>query len=308
MAALATCFVFCEIGIVQAGFFRVDGPLPWAVAFDLLCTLPAAYVWFVLRPAGRPWLELTPVLIFGIACTGLLLRGVPALQTPLHVFAATAELTLIGAFVVRIVSAFRTGTHAGRDLVFVAQQQRELLLRIAGLELSALYFAFRRTRAAESGEMFDNHRPAQSLLLGLGVVTVMEAVPLHFLLQAWKPVVAWVVLGLTLYSLCWIAGASRALGARPHILSADTLLVRVGLFYTVVIERDAIVRAALYEAAADTVSLKFIDTPNIQLELSAPVRVYGPFGRQKTATRLAFFVEQPDALLSALRRGEPAAP
>lgn len=300
LAALATCFIYCELRIVNASFFRSDGLLPWAVAFDLLCTLPAAYAWFVLRPLGRPLLELAPLVVFGIACTSLLLPRVPALRLPLHAFAAVAELALLTLFARRIARALRQGSAEARDLVFQAQQQRELWLRVIALELCVLHYAFRwkHSEAPAGAQRIDNHAPAQRLLLALGVISVMEAVPLHFLLHAWKPLVAWVVLAITLYSLCWIAGLYRALAARPHLLLAERLIVRVGLFYTAVVERSAILRAALYDGAdGSVVSLKVVTRPNLLLELASPVEVYGPFGRKRDAKRLAFYVEQPELLL-----------
>jgi hypothetical protein len=300
LAALAACFTYCELGIVNASFFRAGGPLPWAVAFDFLVTLPAAYAWFVLRPSGRPLLELAPFLLFSIACASLWLRHVPALQLPLHVFLAVAELALLTLFARRIAAALQQGAAEARDLVFQAQQQRELWLRVIALELCVVHYAFRwRPSETPAGaQRFDNHAPAQRLLLALAVISVMEAVPLHFLLHAWKPMVAWVVLAITLYSLCWITALYRALAARPHLLLAERLVVRVGLFYTAFVERSAIVRVELYdEPDANVVSLKVVTRPNVLLELASPVEVHGPFGRKRNATRLAFYAEQPDALL-----------
>jgi hypothetical protein len=159
-------------------------------------------------------------------------------------------------------------------------------------------------------QVFENHAPAQRMLLALGVLTVMEAVPVHFLLQAWKPAVAWSVLALTLYSLYWIAGVYRALAARPHVLSAERLLLRVGLFYTVDVDRATITRIAPYRADAPqpgVVALKFITSPNVELELSTPVQVKARFGRTQSATRLAFYAQHPERLfqLQAQARRDP---
>jgi hypothetical protein len=129
----------------------------------------------------------------------------------------------------------------------------------------------------------------------------MEPVPNHFMLRAWKPWVAWIVLSLTLYSLWYLVTAARALAARPHVLSTERLLLRVGSFYTVEIERAAIAHAAQIDLLPESaVSLKFISKPNVSIELSTPVCVHGPFGREQQATTIAFFTEQPDELIRQL--------
>lgn len=158
-------------------------------------------------------------------------------------------------------------------------------------------------------QTFANHAPAQRLLLALGILTTLEAVPMHFLLQAWKPVVAWVVLALTLYSLFWIATQGRALAARPHVLSADKLLLRVGTIFAADVERATITRATPFSAEApppDVMSLKLITSPNVLIELTTPARVQGPLGRTQSATRLAFFAQEPEALIAQLTRDSQA--
>ena len=307
-AGLATCLVFTELSIVRASFFRSDGPLPWAVAFDLLCVLPGAYVLFVLRPAARPAHEALPLVLFGAACAGVLLRKVPSIQLPLHLFAAAAEVVVFVALGSRIVRTLRGASRSHADLVLLAQQQAGLLARIVAFELCVLFSAciapFKRPRAvANEILVFRNQTKPQQLLLALGLISVLEAVPMHFLLHAWKPLVAWVVLGLTLYSMLWIVGACQAFSHRPILVSDEHVLLRVCFFYTVELPRSTIrrvVRYSAHESQPDVVALKVAVSPNLAIELSEPARVYGPLGRVRVATRLAVYVEAPDELARVL--------
>ena len=62
LAVLATGFMWAEWSLARGALTRAGGPVPWAVAFDLVCVFPGAYWLLVLRPASRPLLELAPVV------------------------------------------------------------------------------------------------------------------------------------------------------------------------------------------------------------------------------------------------------
>jgi hypothetical protein len=60
-----------------------------------------------------------------------------------------------------------------------------------------------------------------------GVIAV-ETAALHLLLWTWHPWLAWTLTALSLWTIVWLIGDYRAIGARPVVLEADALLVRLG--------------------------------------------------------------------------------
>jgi hypothetical protein len=148
----------------------------------------------------------------------------------------------------------------------------------------------------------------RQLLLALGVLSVLEAVPLHMLLHARHPHFAWFALALSLYGLLWIAGAHRAFAMRPVVVSKTLLWIRASLFFTAQVELANIRGASLCSDAehpAGTVVVAPLATPNVLIELSEPARVYGLFGRERMADAIALYVDQPGELIAVLQGETP---
>ncbi|HEY0554190.1 MAG TPA: hypothetical protein VGG20_07980 [Thermoanaerobaculia bacterium] len=60
-----------------------------------------------------------------------------------------------------------------------------------------------------------------------GVIAI-ETAALHLLLWPRHPWIAWTLTALSLWTVGWLIGDYRAIGARPVVLGDDALLVRLG--------------------------------------------------------------------------------
>ena len=115
--------------------------------------------------------------------------------------------------------------------------------------------------------------------------------------------------GLSAYSLLWLLAHGQAVRRRPVLLTADALVVRVGLVWRVALARKQIVRVEkLTDAPPPAPGLLnaarlLLTPPNLLLTLAAPQPVRGPYGRHRPVRRLAIYVDEPAALQAQLAAG-----
>jgi hypothetical protein len=62
----------------------------------------------------------------------------------------------------------------------------------------------------------------------------------HLLVHRWSRVLAWIISGLTVYGVIWLAGVARSLELRPVLVGGGYLVVRYGLLFRSRIPRTAI--------------------------------------------------------------------
>ncbi|WP_299463820.1 hypothetical protein [uncultured Microscilla sp.] len=103
---------------------------------------------------------------------------------------------------------------------------------IIAVEFGVIYYGFVawRKRPLKTNE-FSYHRKSGTVLL-LGVfafMVVVEAFVLHILLEQWSIIAAWILTGLSIYSLLQIIGFARSLGKRPSVICPDELRLNYGI-------------------------------------------------------------------------------
>jgi hypothetical protein len=312
-AAAAAALLLVEWGITRTGMFARGGPVPIAVACDLLIGLPALYFFAVLRPARRSALEVTPALGLGLLAAGWLLSARPETTALRHAGAAVAELATIAAIAARLrrprAATGRPGDARDGDLLLRIGAIEDPFLRAVGGELAVLYYAavgpwVRRPRA--SGEYgYVEGSGLGGLLFAFGLGSSIEAVVAHLMVHPSRPGLAWALTAAHGYLLVWLVALHQGARLRPVVLEDERLLVRASLLWTVDVPRASIASAARIDEAprGRGVLRAAIGAPaSLLVVLSEPAVAHGPFGWKREVTRIALAVDEPENLLAALTR------
>ena len=118
----------------------------------------------------------------------------------------------------------------GDDFVLRVGALTDPWLRVAGVELAAIYYAFvgpRRRRPLGPDEFsYSEKTGLGGLLFGAGLMVTMEGLAVHFVIHLWSAATAWILAAINGYTLIWLAAAFQAARLRPVALSADRLLIR----------------------------------------------------------------------------------
>jgi len=313
-ALFAALLVCAEWGVTRSSLLHRSSLIPWAVACDLLCVLPGMYALLVLRPASRPLSELAPVILVTTLLASWLLGQESQLRVPLYVLGAVAEVGCVAAFSLHLIKQRSQPRRERGDLLLHVQTLENPVARFVGLELCVLYYACIAPRRSHSGATHDEAAPtavrtfyhgsqARQTLAMIGVASVMEAIPLHFLLSAYTPRLSWVVLALSAYGLLWVVGAYRALRLRPLLVYPEHVLLRLSLLSSADVKRSELLSIEPCATSAlepGVTRMTLASRPNLLIQLRSPVRVYGFLGRSTYTTRIAIAVEQPEQLIHAL--------
>lgn len=324
--ALVPLIYAIELLVVRRPRIHPDSVIALAVTIDLTIVVPLLYWFLVVRPAGASAGRV--VAAFAVSLLGARLVLPPEqrqyLQLVRHLV-APAELLLIGWLVLR-VRRFTRDVGNGGAAMDVPERIRAALLHampyrataeVFATELSLGWYAllsWRRMPHVPGGMWaFSTHRRTgtTAILATLMAATVVEAVPLHFLLRTWTPRLAWLLTALSALALVWILGLLRSVQLRPVLLDAERLVVRAGIRWSVAIPREAIAgvevgHLKLPRGDARLLRATIATQPNVVVHLRAPVPAIGMYGTSREElTTIAFAVDDRHGLAAALTSACP---
>lgn len=222
------------------GFAAAPDVLTPAVVADLVVVIPAVYWIAVVRTGRAGTRTLIPVCVLGIvAASEILPRGQAGLLTWVRYLIAPAELALISYVVVRARAYLRappargdtdTPERAAEALCHALGDTA--LARFMAAEFAAVYFGLglggRTARVPAGAAAFPGASPGL-LLAVLVPLAMLETVLVHVLVSMWSAPAAWILTGLSAYTVLWVLGDARALKLRPTISSPQGLVLRAGL-------------------------------------------------------------------------------
>ncbi len=294
----------------------VSSALALGITLDLVLGLPALYYWLVLRHSQRSRHALVPVALLALLSARIIVPSSgQGLLTLLEWVAIGLELLLLGTLLVRIRRIWRTyqqlrptyayasdalstsvRTHVGAAPRWLLQ---ELLLLWGGLWGWTRGFQPQPQHVA-----FSYHRRSgYTALLGLFIFLVLvETGLVHLLVQHWSPTAAWILSGLSLYTLLWLWGDYQLIRLHPLVLTPTTLHLRSGLRWRADVPRSAVqsLRRASGRERNQLFSIALVGPPQHIVEFTQPITVTNLFGRQRQVTQLGLTIDDPAALIDAL--------
>ena len=305
--AVAAVYAVERVVVGHLATVAEPGVLAAAVTLDLAVLVPAAYYGLLVRGRGWPALSVVPVFLLSLAGAALVLPDEhEALLQRLHLLVPLVEVGVLALVAVKGAAVVRAYRAAGGDAYERLRVALGTVLpRGAGVlayELALLRYAVVgwRERPPE-GEAHlgvlgtSGYGP---VLVGVLLAAVAELVAGHVLLQRlWGDTAALAHLGLSGYALLWLWGDYQALRLRPLRLGADGLAVHLGLRWDVCVPLDRIAAVRRLARPLPRASGYLDATPlgraRYLVELTAPVRVTGPYGLTRTVERLGIAVDEP---------------
>ncbi len=217
----------------------------------------------------------------------------------------------------RRVRAARRGNTTGGDVLTQLQSSCTMVFgsaiagRAAGHEIASFHYAFARAPAPTSkvGAATENRFAAappfaSSLFAAVLGVGTIETTVLHLLVVQHSSRVAWFLTALSIYAVIWLVGYQRSCGSRVSTLEPGALVLRVGLRCDATVPWDNIASVRLLTwrdlpgPMAGYLDAAKPSEPNVLLEFRHSVRVEGPYGIPRSATRLGVRFESPEPFVA----------
>ena len=307
--ALAASGVYGAAFLAAARLDAVPHPaaLAGAIGVDVVVLVPALFYALVLRGRHRPALALAPVVLLSLAgAYGVMSdahEGVLGPFRPAVVLVEAAALTWVALRLRAVVRAARASGETdllsrlreGSAEAFGAGALAEAAAAEVAVPLYALGAGRQRPDAGTFG-----YRARSGYAAVFGAIVLAGGVELalgHLLLLRYAGGTAAAVhLALSAYGALWLVADLRAMHARPIQLGARGLRLRCGLRWTADVPLAQISEVRRLERGSYAGTEGFVDlTPlaraRYAVVLREPVRVRGPLGITREATRLGLDVD-----------------
>ena len=156
-----------------------------------------------------------------------------------------------------------------------------------------------------------------SLMIGLGLVIVIETAVLHLWLHQRHPAAAWCLTIVSLMGLAWLAADYQRLGCGAITLDGHTLHLRVGLRANAEIRLGAVV-SAMHPTWRDIPSpssteereyrnLMKPSSPNVLIVLDKPFQLKIAHTVPVSVLRIGLYLDDPDGFLAAINTARASA-
>jgi hypothetical protein len=300
--------------IIHSAFFaREPRLLGAAVTFDLTITAALAG-WWITRSRR------TAVYVLGLGFLLARLFLPPNAREGLlvlRVLWAGAELVVMAAALsqVRSIAArYRAARSSGP--VEALRQALEPAIgafpaRLFATELSIISYAvtgWRRATPSENARTFSLYRQEGTVAAVFVFLIAVESTILHVIVATHSPLWAWLLTASSVWGALWIIGDAQAVRLSPLTITADTLVVPLGVRWRVEIPLHAIaaVGTVTDRAPQGPHTLRAARAWDVAIVTHQLVEARGLFGRRKRIDTLLLPSSRPDELIAALTRTPPA--
>ena len=316
--------IACSILVCTPVFLHHEQRLSTAILLDLTITAPVLY-FLAIRKTRVSNTTVIRIFVAGVLLAGILLgKHNPLLQGIKTWISPLVECCLIFLVIRKIYQARKAKT---KDIDFLTQARvivshvtgNARIGDIIGSEFAVFYYALAPTPSlyASSSLSATSSMPAGAFSYarstGAGPVVsaflicmVAEGVGFHFLLAHWSPLTAWILTGLSAYTMLQLFAHMRAMKVRPIRLEDGVLQLRNGLAADVNIDIENIgeitrtTRTSSKEKALKLALFGPLESHSIRIKLRRPVTVTRMFGIRRQAHVLLFAVDKPAELMAAI--------
>jgi hypothetical protein len=154
----------------------------------------------------------------------------------------------------------------------------------------------------------------RAFALGIAIVAIMETPIVHLLAHAAPIWVRTLLVAVNVATIVWLLRVRNKMRDAAHTLDGDALAIDLpgkwhGAIPLVLIESvRRIAPAPGSMSPRGTLRVTPVDSPNVELALRAPVTLRGSLGLTRSTARVQLFVDEPDALVDALKARIAPAP
>jgi hypothetical protein len=240
-------FIFMSVAIAVSVIASIIAhlPHPYPVAagasLDLALTLPAAWYWLLVRPGLRPKGTLIFVALAGLWRAAFLF---PQVVSGKVWIGGGMELAIVTAVVLGLRKSRGTESFAAANAdpldrlrdIFAWFTPYRAAAKVMASEFSVIYYGFAwkpKPHIPPGTRGFSMHERSGTsvLFVCLALLSLIEIVPVHLMLNTWSPTAAWIATGLSVWGAVWMMAMSRAFALRPMLVGPDGIVVRYGLLF-----------------------------------------------------------------------------
>jgi hypothetical protein len=287
------------------------------MAIDITLIIPLSYYFFVVKKYKLSALTVLPVFI---ACTVIASVIIPGENRQyLDIikygagFAELAVLLLILVKIRKIKSEFKKLSYMSYDYIQRLKISLDNSLgqikvnNIIASEISVMYYSLffwkAKNECAENVPIFTYHKKSGYIALAgvILAVLVIETFAMHALILSWSETAAYIMLGLSLYTLLFIIADMVSIIKRPILFIDGRVFIRTGIRWRAdfpVSEIESTEKLRDKKEGVQDISPG--GRPNILIHLKNPVTFTGVYGITKKVKSFSLFSDDPSGFENRL--------
>lgn len=300
--------------LIRSSLYQTAGTdLSAFVTIDLLLTVPFLY-FLGVRKTEIPNLTVMPVLVTGLLIGTFLLPASD--QTYLDLFKSwglpvieLGVMTFVGLKTRKAILTYRKLKTGSPDFYATVKATCAEVFpgKVANLmaaEITLIYFGFLKwkKRPVATNEFTHHKRSGTNALLGIFIMIIaVETIATHLLLSLWSPVLAYILIALSIYSMFQIFGFMKSLSQRYSTLYENELTLRFGMMNETTIPLAEIENIEYSRASnkddEQAISLSLLgefEGHNTIITCRSEQTLYGLYGLTKTYRKLALNIDDKD--------------
>lgn len=291
------------------------------IIFDLVFTSPLLY-FLLIRKKNIPNTTVVPLFILGIVISSIIIpKDHQYLLTQIkHWILPIVETTVFGLVIYKIRQtrlAFKASKkEVNHDFYKLLKETTATILpkkvSVAfSTEIAVIYYGFinwKKHKLQANEFTYHKHSSIIALLSVFIFLILGETALIHYLLQKWSPIVAWILTILSIYTGIQLFGIIKSMRKRPIVLSENYLFLKHGLFSETKIPLDEI---DSFEQSSKSIEfnddvrklspLGELSSYNFIIQLKSKQTLLGLYGFKKEYSTIAFHVDDKIKFKEALK-------
>lgn len=208
----------------------------------------------------------------------------------------------------RVFLAWRdTGSlAAGFESVLPSQLVRSVISECKVLWLGVFRWGAPVDAPADS-RAFAYHTYLTPMIATFVVLQLIELSVVHLLLMLWNPLVAWIMLALSVWGVIWTVALLKSFRIKPVFMTTDAVRIRSGMIYdfNVPISNIADFHTGFTSdelAQKGVLNLAIMSSPNVSLRFVEPITIQTFFGTKQEISGVGLRLDESAEFVAELAR------
>lgn len=277
---------------------------------DMALIIPLVY-FLLIRKSTIPKITVVPVFIISLTIAFQVIpNSYHSTLSGIEMLVAPLELGIIAFLIYKVIQVNKRLGQTHGSLRNFPERMKEVLLdlnarlilaNVASSEASLFYYTFLGWKKPQPllPNEFSYYQKSgyQSVFVLVLFLLPVETFVLHYWLMTISRILAWVLTGLSLYSLFFVFGDRNAMRHRPIQINQNSLLINIGIRWSFELPYRMIEKIELREG--DEHSEKFVNLSsfghgNVVISLKEKTEVRGIYGIKKSTDKLVLSIDNKD--------------
>jgi hypothetical protein len=213
------------------------------ITYDLTFTVPIIY-FLLIRKKNIPKITIVPFFVLGLILATIFIPKentyhLNLIKTFVLPLVELTVITLIFIKINNLIKVFKKNKIETLDFYNLIKKsafdvtKSKLFSNVFAMEIGMIYYAIIQWKKPILKEnQFNSYKENDRVVFYLSILLVIlvETFGLHFLFIKWNVFFAWIMFGLSVYTLLQLAGQAKAIMHRVHTINQNSISLTYGVF------------------------------------------------------------------------------